>query len=212
MLKIYRIRDYIRDFIRRIVVKPGELSLNKYKFSLISRDCLGGKLLHEYNQRFNSPFVNLYLTNQDFIVLCNHLHGFLSAKLYKNESETEIKGFPVGNLTHDGLTVSILHDNSFEKSLCDWERRITRICWNNIFVISTNLDKDLTNDMLKEFDKIKYPHLMLVEEKFESSSCVFVKPNKRRHYWNYVNCISLRKTYDRLHFTHWIKKNYNNVK
>lgn len=55
--------------------------LKNHGMSVISSNCTGAVMLHDLNQPFNSPFVNLYLTPTDFVRYLQHIDKYQFAPL-----------------------------------------------------------------------------------------------------------------------------------
>ena len=200
----------IKKILRKLIIFPDKLILKNKPFSLISRDCTGGVLLHEYGIRFNSPFINLYVRTNEFNTLCLNLECFMKSDLKHNIKESEKMKFPVGYLEYQNQFVNIYfnHHDTFDDAKKDWERRLNRIRFDNIFVLTTNFDRDYDDKMLRDFNKIKYPHILLTDVDLNTDNCFYVKKNPGLHFWNFTGKFSLRKSYDIIKFRKWIIRNY----
>ena len=64
--------------------------------TIISRDCIAGYVYKEMNQKFSSPTIGLYMTNDDFIEFCLNLQEFLAGSLEPIES---VKPYHICKLT-----------------------------------------------------------------------------------------------------------------
>ena len=153
-----------------------ELSKLKNKdFSLISRDCIGGVLYHQFGQRFLSPTINLFFTIEDFNYFCRYLNKYIKAEL--SECKNSGVDYPVGVLTPKSIfrklkpiKVGFMHYDSFENAKAKWEERKSRINYQNILVInsccySTEVDS-LTKKDIEEWNKVKYPKIILVDKSY----------------------------------------------
>jgi uncharacterized protein (DUF1919 family) len=60
--------------------------------TIISNTCLGGRLYHDYHQRFLTPTIDFYMAPQQFVKFCLNLNYYLNC---------EIK--PLINLKYDHL-------------------------------------------------------------------------------------------------------------
>lgn len=56
-----------RKLLRTIINRKNRKRLNNEKFSIISSNCVGGVISHELGKQFNSPAVNLFFKNEDFV-------------------------------------------------------------------------------------------------------------------------------------------------
>ncbi len=137
--------------VRKVV--PNDLTI-------ISRDCLGGILYSRLKMRFNSPTVNLYLSNSDFIKLCKNLRGFFESELV--EIEDSPKGFPRGGLEFDGesVVINFRHYGSFAEAKECWIRRLKRVNYDKIYVI-LNAEAEALEEDIAGFDDIPYKKILL---------------------------------------------------
>ena len=78
--------------------------LRNTSFSLISNNCIGGVISHDLGLQFRSPTVDLYFTNEDFILFCRHLRDYLRLPVVEADSGLD---YPVGALKGDHGTVRI---------------------------------------------------------------------------------------------------------
>ena len=65
-----KFRSAINKLQRKAINKTFQKRLTNQGMSVISANCVGAFILHDLNQPFNSPFVNLYLDPNDFGSKC----------------------------------------------------------------------------------------------------------------------------------------------
>lgn len=132
-------------------------SISNKDFSVICNNCLGGMVLHELGMAFNSPFVNLYIIAEDYILLLENLDYFLKEKI---EDITPPSGeYPVGLLGRK-ITLHFLHYKTFKEAQACWERRCKRIKKDNLYIIMTERD-GCTSEHIKRFDRLSYKHKII---------------------------------------------------
>ncbi|MFU2041612.1 DUF1919 domain-containing protein, partial [Avibacterium paragallinarum] len=62
------IKNKVNAILRQLIINPrNRLRLKNKGMTILANNCNGGFILHDLNQPFNSPFVNLYLEPNDFI-------------------------------------------------------------------------------------------------------------------------------------------------
>ena len=61
------IKKTTNAFFRRFINQKNRQRLFNHNMSVIASNCAGAFILHDLGQKFNSPFVNLYLEPADFI-------------------------------------------------------------------------------------------------------------------------------------------------
>lgn len=54
---------------------------NNSGVSIIASNCVAGTIYHQLKNRFNSPTINCYFENDDFIRFCERLEYYLTVEL-----------------------------------------------------------------------------------------------------------------------------------
>lgn len=73
---LYRIKKTLREHW----CKRTHKLLNK-DISIISMNCVGGCVYHDYGLRFMSPTINLSFSASDFVKFCENIEGYLAEEL-----------------------------------------------------------------------------------------------------------------------------------
>ena len=171
-------------------VEQFRLSNKNEDFTLISRDCIGGILYHQLGLKFLSPTINLFLTPKDFNLFCLHLKDYIYSELV--ELKDEKVDYPVGILTPSktsrrSIRVDFMHYETFEEAKTKWDERKSRINWDNIYVVSSfcypGEVKTLSPKLIKDWNKIKYKKVVLVDQKYGfDDERVIQKPKYPKEY------------------------------
>ena len=103
--------------------------------SVISANCVGAFILHDLNQPFNSPFVNLYLDPSDFVRYLQNIEFYQAQPLQFKQTD---KPYPVGMLSD--LEVHFMHYHSEQEAKEKWEARSLRLDFDNLFIMMTDKD------------------------------------------------------------------------
>ena len=129
--------------------------LRNTSFSLITNNCIGGIVSHDLGLQVRSPTVNLYFTDEDFILFCQHLRHYLGLPVEKVDSEL---GYPVGALKGDYGTVRVyfMHYGSFEEAKEKWEKRSSRVDFDNLYILMEA--KKCSRTILEQFDRLDFPN------------------------------------------------------
>ena len=160
-----------RHFLRKKLNLNNIKRLENKDFSIISQNCIGGVILHELNQRFNSPTVNLFFSAEDFLKFASNLEYYLGMELVQIKTE---RPYPVGKL--DDVTVYFMHYNSFQEASKKWMERIKRINWDNLYVMMSQTE-GCTDLMVKEFDMLPFENKVIftAKEYPDVKSAVYIK-------------------------------------
>lgn len=128
----------ISDFIKsrqEHINKQYRERLIQTDFSLICSNCFGGIFYHWLGIRFNTPFINLWLNNDDFIKAIANWPAFLSHPII--EDKNSIEPYPVG-IGLSGIKIYFQHYSCFDEAIEKWERRKTRINRSKTVFMLTN--------------------------------------------------------------------------
>lgn len=162
-----------------IVTIPG-FTLEKYRqlqrshLSIIAVNCFGGMLAHSLGLSVNSPFFNLFVNPAQFMEFLHAPREYMKEPLvYHKDQFWEVanRNYPIAKLGN--ILMYMMHYQNFEEANEAWERRKTRINWDNLFVETHTVDKKL----LEQFDALPYDKkVCFVPFKSELNSAWYVDP------------------------------------
>mgnify|MGYP001031992952 FL=1 len=149
----------------------GLIFLRNKEITIISNNCIGGALYHDYKLQFNSPFINVNISMEHYLQICRNLQEYMQAELQQVDVTEEIQDyfyrnlgngkvtFPVGKLvlpTGEKVMIFFQHYETFAQSKEAWNRRKERIDYNNLFfVAATNVSGN--ERYCAEFACLPYP-------------------------------------------------------
>ena len=170
--------------------------LQQSRLSVFSMNCFGNLISHLLELPFRSPLGNFgFLSNKDFI------HFLGSPRDYMKEPPTfrEQKIYEDGtkhNFANLGdIVVSAYHYENFEDFIEMWEKRKSRINWDNLFIemFLNNEDKHT----LEQFDALPYEKkVCFVPFKSDLPSAFYIPTEVRKakaREWNNSNVLELRE-------------------
>lgn len=160
--------------------------LRDSRVTIISNNCIGGVLYHNYGIPFNSPFVNVNISMEHFLLICKQLREFMEAplqevfvdKAIQTYFTKKLRGggitFPVGKITipsGESVLIFFQHYKTYPECAAAWERRKRRMDYSNLFfVIAARLEDDLDEcikfDLLTEWEP-KQKLLLSTDSLFE---------------------------------------------
>ncbi|QGM80863.1 DUF1919 domain-containing protein [Otariodibacter oris] len=152
MVSRKQVTDKINSYLRQGLNTQNRKRLKAQNPTLLSSNCIGGFVLHDLNQKFNSPFINLYLTAKDFIQYLKHIEYYQHQSLQFITTE---KRYPVAKL--NDLTIHFMHYHSEQEAKQKWEIRTKRMNLENLFVVMTDRDGCTYQDLI-EFDNLPFNH------------------------------------------------------
>lgn len=166
-----KISKQYRDFLRKALNAENRKRLKNKNFTILCNNCVGGVILHELGERFNSPTVNLFFCAEDYIKFLERLDFYIKQPLIEIESD---RGYPVAKL--NDITIYFMHYTSFDDAKRTWEKRVRRINKNNMYVIMVQQTK-CTESLLEKFDSLPYEHkVAFVSKPMEYIKCSYYIP------------------------------------
>lgn len=210
MSQLKRITDKINLYLREYFInRPNRKRLTNANPTIIASNCNGGFIAHDLNLRFNSPFVNLFLTPKDFIRYLKNIEFYQQQNLTFVQTE---KAYPVAKLAD--ITLYLMHYHSEQEAEQKWNERTKRIDLNNLFVMMTERDGCEYQDLI-EFDALPFKNKVVFTHKnypkiksavyiqgFENSAMIgdifeYTGLNGKRYYdqFDYVSWLNKRSDF-----------------
>ena len=138
----YTFRKYVRNLIERKLLKNSN-------FTILSQNCIGGVMLHDLGQPFNTPTINLFMTSEDYITFLEDLKSYIGHPLVFVPSENNYpKAQIIAINSEKTISLYFPHDKDVNKIQSDWMRRSKRVRYDNLFIIAVDRD-GLTLDKFK---------------------------------------------------------------
>ena len=203
-----RIRREILTFQTKRVNRKKQTALHNTPVTLVSNNCTGGILLHDFGKRFDTPFINMAIYAEDFYRLVTNLPTYLSIPLKEDENKSESYGYPVAVL--GDVMIRFPHDSDFSTVLKNWNRRIARVDYEHIFVLWVGYQDELPESMLERIANVPYPKVVFLNHERKDIPYAFrIKGFEDQkgvgHVWANEG-LSGRKYYDQFPIAKWLKK------
>lgn len=200
-----KIKNLVNHFYRKRINQRNQQRLENHSMSVISSNCNGAFILHDLEEQFRSPFVNLYLTPSDFIQYLKHLDQYMHEELVFVKSD---KSYPVGMLKD--ITIHFMHYHTEEEAKSKWLARSQRINKENLFIMMTDRD-GCTYQNLQEFDCLPFKNKVVFTHKpyseFASAFYIagFEQEKQVGDLFEYVG-LNGRKFYDQFDYVSWFNQ------
>ena len=135
--------------------------------TILSNNCVAGRMLHDLGLRLDTPTVNLWTTVGDFLALAEGLPGSLEGELAEVRETNEAN--PVATLRFDDRSIRLhfLHAATFQMAKADWERRRGRVDPARTFLVATD-NSDTTAEELDRFLRLPFPKKMFVKDEWKA--------------------------------------------
>ena len=143
----------------------------------------GGVVYQYYNIPYLSPTAGVYFFAEDYMRFVKNLRYYMSHEVRSitaNESahkETLYKlhqeNVPIGLI--DDVEVVFLHYKTFEEAVEKWNRRKSRINWDNLY-IKMSFQNECKDEYVYEFDRLPYRNkLFFVTKDYGVQSQIIMK-------------------------------------
>ncbi|MDO4626388.1 MAG: DUF1919 domain-containing protein [Pasteurellaceae bacterium] len=154
------IKKAINLSLRKGINQRNRQRLHNQTPTIIASNCNGAFIAHDLGLQFRSPFVNLYLSSQDFIQYLQHIDDYRNAPLHFIANPNG--AYPLAKL--NDLTIHFMHYHSEQEAQQKWQQRSQRMDLNNCFLMMTDRDGCTEQDLIA-FDQLPYPHKVVFTHK-----------------------------------------------
>lgn len=122
--------------------------LKNTDFSFLAPNCLGGILLHDLGLRFQTPTVNLMMTQTDFLQFSLHLRDYLVGEFQFIDSvDEECPCALLHGRELKPITIHFTHYDTAVQAEEKWRERAKRINYDNLFFFIEERDGITRRDL-----------------------------------------------------------------
>lgn len=208
MLLLNKLKSAINKLQRPIINRQLQRRLKNHQMSVISANCIGAFILHDLNEPFNSPFVNLFLNPRDFIRYLENMPHYQAQALRFIASD---KSYPVALL--DDLEIHFMHYASAAEAEQKWLERNQRINLDNLFIMMTDKDGEAGASYaeLQAFDKLPFKNKVVFTHKPypELKSAFYIKGFEKENQVGDIftfSGLNGQKYYDQFDYVAWFNQ------
>ena len=109
-----RYLNRIKDLFQSRINDNNRKNLINRDVTIIASNCTGGFLYHWLGLQFRSPFINLYMTPQDFITALSNFDAFMDQDII--EVKDSGRDYPVG-LGYGNTLIHFMHYPDFSTAI-----------------------------------------------------------------------------------------------
>lgn len=146
----------VKECLQERINKRNRTRLLNKTPTIICSNCTGGFLYHWLGIKFCSPFINLYMTPEDFVTALEHYEEFMETDFH----EIQIPGleYPVGRGVYD-TRIHFMHYQNFTEAQTAWNRRKARVNVENMGIMLANLGGGVEQyGILERFERLPFKH------------------------------------------------------
>lgn len=152
-----RCRGKIERESRAKLIQKACRPVRAENFTIISQNCIGGVFYHDLEMPFLSPTINLYIRACDFSRFILNLREYLNMELEMHWLEK----YPIGVL--GDIKIYFQHYNSCSEAKEAWKKRVARINWDKILVLSTDRE-GFSREGYQLWKQIPYPKVLFTAQ------------------------------------------------
>ena len=154
------------------------LNLKNSRISIFSIRCFGGLLYHTLGLPFLSPFINMFLSEKDYMSFLLAPHDYLKENLiFKDKAFNNANNFYYPIFTLNDIELNMNHYPDFNEAVAKWNERKKRINWYNLFVTAYTESQEFA----EQFDELPYgKKVCFVSFKSNLNSAWYINPNIRK--------------------------------
>lgn len=159
------------------------------RITIISNNCWGGILYHTLSLPFSSPFINMYVEDDDYLDLLEKFYEKIKCPIHYLEDEfNEVEKFSYPVFDLDGVKLHMNHYRDVTDAKLKWDNRCKRINFDNIlFEMYTESEQNA-----RRFAKLPFPNKLCffpspLDEDCVISTDIYSDEYASHQFWEIVN-------------------------
>lgn len=143
------------------------VELKRNPVTILSDNCWGGFVYNRLQLPFTSPLINMNWNIEDFVKFIVKPDYYLKTELRMVREGNIYKGIcPIAALgeENDEVYIMLVHNDTFAHAKKQWERRIKRVNYNNLFVkmgLNGMVDDNTRKQYIEVYETIKYKKILI---------------------------------------------------
>lgn len=127
-------------------------------FTIVANNCLAGTIYHDLGLEFRSPFIDMFISPEDFFKIVSNFEHYTDPKLEIKDISNSESSYPIGLL--DDVKLVFVHYKTFGEANDAWKRRVKRINYKKILFLMSDTGKFvntgfdnafISNEILEKF-------------------------------------------------------------
>lgn len=127
-----KIITFIIKFYIPLYKKKLKKRLKNENFTILCSTCAAGTVYNRLDHRFDTPTINMWFRQKDFIKFCCNLKYYINLELDFVKSDQY--NHPVGKL--DDIYLYFNHHETEQEAKADWDKRKKRINYDNLYILT----------------------------------------------------------------------------
>ena len=179
----------MKNIFTRVVLKITPHIYNRFyrrenhqeHITLLSQNCVGGVLYHMLGLPFDSPTINMFIENENFVKMAENPQHYFSVDAEPDEEchiDRKDASLVYPTIKVDDIVLCCQHYKNCADAVAAWNKRRLRVDVHNLFVIACSWNLDENTDFVKRIDALPYPKVIFTMDDFDFPSCVRLKGAK----------------------------------
>lgn len=146
------------------VISPIRKRIVGENISIISNNCIAGRLYSALGQKFCSPTINLIIRTEDFPKFCSNIAHYMKAECKfigynRRSSHPSEPYYPIGRC--DDVDIHFVHYSDFETAVSAWNRRCERMIYDKLYFIFCENGEAIKRRQAEEFLELPYENKII---------------------------------------------------
>lgn len=173
-----KLREKYLKIKRKKIEKSFQKKNKKTKFTLISQNCIGGVIYSDLNIEFQTPTINMFIEDENFVKLVENLEFYMKIKptpvtdCYTDPIDNSIK-YPIIRIKD--IKICCLHYKNCQEAIDAWERRKKRINYDNIYIIANSWNLHENKKLIERIGRLKYKKVVFTYKDYNKKYCIPLK-------------------------------------
>ena len=162
---------------RKILEAYFRLKNKNSNVTIISQNCIGGVIYHTLKMEFNSPTINMFIEDENFLKLVNNLQWYVDQRAcaitdkYIDPIDPSVI-YP--KIRVGDIEICCLHYETCKDAIEAWERRKKRINFDNIVVIGNSWNMHNSEQLIQQLLECCYKTVVFSTEKFNDDRVILL--------------------------------------
>ena len=169
------VEKFIYRFVRKLENLRYRMANQNTNFTLISQNCIGGIIYSQLGLIFQSPTINMFIEDENFIKLVNNFKHYMSVdpKPITNHYVDPINpNIVYPKIGIDDIEVCCLHYKDCDDAIEKWNRRCARVNYEKIYVIGNAWKLHFSRDLIHQLCNNPYKTVVFTLEDYGYPNCI----------------------------------------
>lgn len=162
--EVYFCTEQRASYINGAIASLRSKLIRDNNFSIIANTCAAARMYQLLGCKYMTPFVAVIIKPSEYIKMCANLKEYLSHEIkFIRFEEWMLKDEPYCLCKLGDIEIKFIHRNNFDQLKEEWQRRVERINFDNLFLIYENTHYQPTPKEYREFLNIQHGTKLILQ-------------------------------------------------